>query len=389
MQLEKIVELARAIIYAAATGTIVHVSGTNLAHIDTQDPTDFSLDLQFAIVASAILFIVMDGIARYCVRSDTSAEGEGQFFIPGIRFIVEILGLFAFSYWVGLLLSENDPFSSAGYIFLFCFSASCLLNNLLDVLVFTRSEHPSGKVSIGHAIRVYGRVLIWGDIAETNIGKRFASIRRARERICDHVVTPSRPVLTGNGSRDIWSSLVTNLRDLWLIVFTIGRRGAFWRVVAQVGILHGIWFHFLAMALSGLLVVFPVTSIFEAQVRDLPGFRWLSLEPTMPGSLWAAGLMVALAFIAYVWTSIEEQSRKQMAKARRSKSTVPPQAPNAGVGERATQMVGNTLLLLFSVYVFFWVPIIALYSAYAVLMVGAIISTMAGVRNTQPEPTSA
>lgn len=378
MQTDKIIELARAVIYAAATGTIIHVSGTNLSHIDRPGPPAFPLDLQFAIVASAILFIVMDGIARYCVRANTT---EPQFVIPGTRFVAEIVGLFAFSYWIGLLLSRSDPFSSSGYIFLFVFSASCLLNNFLDVLVFSGSEQPAGRVRLAGAARLYGRFLFWGDIAESNIGDKFASIIRARDRIRKAVVTPSAPAVTGNGGHDIWVILKASLFDwMWQVFFKIGVRGAWWRVVAQVGILHGVWFHFLAMTLSALLILNPVTTIMEARVSDLHSVRWLAFEPQYSGSLWIVGVMSLLAFLAYVWTSIKEQSRQHSSLVGSS---------SAGLVERATQTAGNTLLLLAGLYMWYSAPIITLYTTYGVLMVGAIVATMAGVRGGQAKPVSA
>lgn len=378
MQTEKIVELARAIIYAAATGTIIHVSGTNLSHIESQQSTDFSLNLQFAIVSSAILFIVMDGIARYCVRENTYEKGQPEFFVPGTRFVVEILGLFAFSYWIGLLLSKSDPFSTPGYIFLIIFSASCLSNNLLDVLVATRTGQSAGRVSLVGAFWVYGRVLIWGDIAETNIGDKFASIRRARAQIRQAVINPSCPVVTGNGGSDIWSNVTTSVTDwLTLVVGKIGVQGAWWRLVAQVGILHGIWFHFLAMLLSILLVVSPVSSVMEARVRDLDVLEWLAFVPEFSRPFMTAGFAVAVAFLAYVATSIKEQRRQC------------DNQTDAGLSERVTQTIGNSLLLVASLCVWYNAHIIMLYCAYGVLMVGAIVATMAGVRVAQPEPASA
>ncbi|MDQ7842078.1 MAG: hypothetical protein RDU83_13820 [bacterium] len=385
MQTDKIVELARAIIYAAATGTIIHVSGTNLSHIDTQAPTAFSLNLQFAIVSSAILFIVMDGIARYCVRYNTHDTGQIQLFVPGMRFVVEILGLFAFSYWVGLLLSKSDPFSTAGYVFLFIFSASCLVNNLLDVWVVTRVEQGAGRFSLFAAIATYGSVMIWGDIAETKFGERFASIRRARKNIRQAVIKPSCQVVTGDGSHDAWVNAKTGVAD-WvvLVLIKIGVQGAWWRVIAQVGILHGIWFHLLAMFLSLLLVFHPVASIIDARVSDFPGWRWFAFSPEYSGSPWIAGSMVALGFVAYVVTSIKEHSRRTREEIA-SASTV----GKPGRWESLTQILGNMLLLSASVYMWYSAPIAILYITYGILMVGAIVATMSGVRTPQPEPVSA
>ena len=390
MQTEKIIDLTRAIIYASATGMIVTVSGTHLADIEGQSSPAFPLSLQFAIVSSATLFIVMDGIVRYCVRANAEERGSPQLFIPGIRFVAEIVGLFAFSYWIGLLLTQSDPFSASGFIFLFFFSASCLLNNFLDVLVFSKAENPAQRVRLVGAAWLYGRFLVWGDIAESNIGKRFALIIRARDKIRNAVITPRAPAVTGNGGRDIWAMFTTGLFDLvWLVFLKIGVRGAFWRVLAQVGILHGVWFHLLAATLSILLIFNPVPNIIEARVSDLHSVPWPAFEPQYVGSLWIFGLMMLLAFLAYVSTSIKEQSRRQMAIAEYSESASPEIYQRAGIVERATQTAGNTLILIASVYMWYSAPIIALYIVYGILMVGAIAATMAGVHGAQSEPVSA
>lgn len=321
----KILELVRVIIYGAAVGIVVHIAGTSL-HGATAAGSVSPYVVELLISATAIAFVMLDGITRYWFRWWDEPQAGKALPLIGVRFICEIIGLFAFCYWAALVLEHHDPLNRPAVIFIGIFALCTCLHNLASLIVIeTRRCPPRGVfVCIINGFMRYLRVLTGGDVLEDDLVNRLSLFTASRVHLHSALDDPGHSV-------------------------TLVLKAALIRLGSQMMVIHLILFHLLI----------GIVSICQMRLAQ----SWLDGSNPNVVLVLVVVLLTVFSFIFYYITSHLESVRRDASN---------PQAARRNPWEAGSQLAGNLCLLAAWTLFVSVAELDFVYGLYAGLMVSAI-----------------